>query len=108
MKTYALYGLILGIASILMTLVAYFAGAQTENIGLANYFYGIGTIINFAIIYLGLNDLDQAFAFFRAAADEHFASLASIFVDPLFDGIRSDPRFVALSRDLKLPLNPSS
>ena len=60
-----------------------------------------------AIIYLGLNDRDQAFAFFRAAADERFASLISIFVDPLFDGIRSDPRFVALSRDLKLPLNPS-
>ena len=60
-----------------------------------------------AIIYLGLNDRDQAFAFFHAAADERFASLASIFVDPLFDGIRSDPRFVALARDLKLPLNPS-
>jgi len=59
-----------------------------------------------AIIYLGLNDRDQAFAFFRAAADERFASLTSIFVDPLFDGIKSDPRFVALSKDLKLPLNP--
>lgn len=57
----------------------------------------------FAIIHLGLNDRDTAFALLRAAADEKFASLAYIFVDPMFDEIRGDPRFVALAKDLKLP-----
>jgi len=55
-----------------------------------------------AIIYLGLNDWGNAFAFMRAAADEKSASLAYFFVDPMFDNIRNDPRFVALAKDLKL------
>jgi serine/threonine protein kinase/TolB-like protein len=55
-----------------------------------------------AIIYLGLNDLGNAFALMRAAADEKSASLAYFFVDPMFDNIRTDPRFVALAKDVKL------
>jgi len=56
-----------------------------------------------AIIYLGLNDRDNAFALFRVAAEEKFPPLAGIFVDPLFDSIRSDFRFLALAKELKLP-----
>lgn len=40
----------------MVMLLAYFAGAQTERIGIANYFYGLGTAITFVIIYLGLKD----------------------------------------------------
>ena len=61
-----------------------------------------------AIIYLGLNNRDNAFALLRAAADEKFAPLAYIFVDPMFDGVRSDARFIELARDLKLPSHPPS
>lgn len=56
MKTYALYGLILAVASVLVTLLAYFAGAQTERIGIANYFYGLGTLASFVVVFLGLQD----------------------------------------------------
>ncbi|MDT4894958.1 MAG: eukaryotic-like serine/threonine-protein kinase [Acidobacteriota bacterium] len=57
----------------------------------------------FAIIYMGLGDKDRAFAWLKKAADEHFAPLAFIGVDPLFDSIRSDARFADLYRSLKLP-----
>jgi TolB-like protein/predicted Ser/Thr protein kinase len=60
----------------------------------------------FAIIHMGLGDKEKAFAFFGKAAAEHFAPLTYIGVDPLFDGIRSDPRFADLMRALNLPPQP--
>lgn len=61
----------------------------------------------FAIIYLGLGDKETAFAWLKKAADEHFAPLAFIGVDPLFEDVRSDPRFIALVRSLNLPSQPA-
>jgi serine/threonine-protein kinase len=58
----------------------------------------------FAIIYVGLGARENAFAWLKKAADERFAPLAFIGVDPLFDSIRSDARYADLARDLKLPL----
>ncbi|HEV2862465.1 MAG TPA: protein kinase [Pyrinomonadaceae bacterium] len=60
----------------------------------------------FAIIYAGLGDRDKAIGFLGEAAADRFAPLASIGVDPLFDGIRHDPRFVALAKSLNLPSQP--
>jgi TolB-like protein/Flp pilus assembly protein TadD len=57
----------------------------------------------FAIIYLGIKDKDNAFAWLQKAADEHFAPLAYITVNPIFDGIRGDERFADISRSLNLP-----
>ncbi|HYY59113.1 MAG TPA: protein kinase, partial [Pyrinomonadaceae bacterium] len=62
----------------------------------------------FAIIYLGLGDKENAFIRLEKAANEHFAPLAYISVDPLFDSIRSDARFAELARSLNLPLRPPS
>jgi serine/threonine-protein kinase len=59
-----------------------------------------------AIIYIGLGEKDQAFALLRQAADERFAPLASIGVDPVFDRIRSDERFADLAARLKLTSRP--
>jgi serine/threonine protein kinase/tetratricopeptide (TPR) repeat protein len=61
-----------------------------------------------AIIYLGLGDLDHAFPLFQKAADEKYPPLMGIFIDPLFDRYRSDPRFVELAREVKLPSHPLS
>jgi tetratricopeptide (TPR) repeat protein len=58
----------------------------------------------FAIIYMGIGEKDNAFIWLKKAADEHFAPLAYIMVDPLFDNIRSDSRFAELTRTLNLPL----
>jgi len=49
-----------------------------------------------ALIYLGLRDLDQAFIYFQKSCDERFPSIPLMSVDPLYDEIRGDGRFVAL------------
>lgn len=49
-----------------------------------------------AIIYLALNDLDAAVALFRESCSERFATFPFIKVDPLFDDLRSDPRYAEL------------
>jgi len=57
----------------------------------------------FAIIYLGLNDLNHALPLFRQAIADRFPPAQTIFIDPLFDRLRSDPAFVAMAREVKLP-----
>jgi serine/threonine-protein kinase len=51
---------------------------------------------DFALIYLGLNDKDQAFVWLRRAYDKRDVSLIYLRVDPVYDRIRSDPRFTQL------------
>ena len=55
-----------------------------------------------AALSTGLGDKDQAFAWLRQARDERFIILASVKVDPVFDSLRSDPRFAALLRSMGL------
>jgi hypothetical protein len=56
MKTYALYSLIYFIATTLLTLASYFAGLQSDHIGLGTYVYVL-TIFGFmAVIYLGVKE----------------------------------------------------
>lgn len=58
----------------------------------------------FAIIYLGLGEKDQAFAWLEKAYDERDHSLLSTLkVDPLWDPLRSDPRFADLLRRIGPP-----
>lgn len=60
----------------------------------------------FAIVYLGLNDLDHAMPLFQKAIDERYPPAMGIFSDPLMDRFRSDPRFSEMAREVKLPLGP--
>ena len=62
--------------------------------------------LEFAIVYFGMDDLDHAFPLLRKAAEEKFPSAQGIFLDPLFDRYRSDPRFIDLAREVRLPLRP--
>ncbi|HEX8459381.1 MAG TPA: protein kinase [Pyrinomonadaceae bacterium] len=57
----------------------------------------------FALIHLGLDDLDNAFAWLQKALEEHFASLVYLPVDPLFGKLHADPRFIILRQRLGLP-----
>lgn len=55
-----------------------------------------------ALIYIGLDDRDRAFAWLERAYRERSSWLAWIKVEPRFDRLRLDPRFAALIRKLKL------
>ena len=56
----------------------------------------------FALIYLGLGDKDQAFVWLEKTIEERPDILWDIKVGPRFDSLRSDPRFTDLLRRLKL------
>jgi TolB-like protein/tetratricopeptide (TPR) repeat protein len=58
----------------------------------------------FMLIYLGLRDDEKTFYWLNQAAEEHFAPTAFIGVDPMFDPIRTDPRFIALANKFNIPL----
>jgi TolB-like protein len=58
--------------------------------------------MNFALIYTGLNDKDQAFVFLEKAYAEHSQQLVSLKSEPLLDRLRSDPRFTDLMRRVGL------
>ena len=55
-----------------------------------------------AIIYVGLGEKDEAFAWLEKAYEEHNASLPFLKVDPIFDSLRSDSRFTALLKKMGL------
>jgi hypothetical protein len=50
----------------------------------------------FATLYTGLGEKDQALYWLEKAFDERFVVFASIKTDPVFDSLRSDPRFADL------------
>ena len=58
---------------------------------------------NIALACLGLGDIDEAFNWFNTALDERSSWLVSLNVEPLFDPIRSDPRFAELVERVGLP-----
>ncbi len=59
----------------------------------------------FALVYAGLGDNDQALAALERAYRERSDFLLVLKVDPLFDGLRSDPRFEDLLRRIGLSAN---
>ena len=58
---------------------------------------------NIALIYVGLNDVDQAFQWLEKAYRERSDLLVYLKVDARVDKIRSDPRFKDLLKRLDLP-----
>jgi serine/threonine protein kinase/tetratricopeptide (TPR) repeat protein len=55
-----------------------------------------------AIVSIGLNNYDEAFSWLERSYADHFASLILLTTDPIYDSLRSDPRFVDLARRLNL------
>ncbi|MFS8084287.1 MAG: tetratricopeptide repeat protein [Acidobacteriota bacterium] len=58
---------------------------------------------SFAIIYVGLNDKDQAFQSLEESYQNRGQELTRLKVDPFLDPLRSDPRFQNLLRRVGLP-----
>jgi TolB-like protein len=48
------------------------------------------------VIYFGLGDLDEGFAWLEKALEERSAGLMFLKADPIFDSVREDPRFRSL------------
>ena len=57
---------------------------------------------NIAIIYTGLGEKDQVFAWLEKAYDLRSTNMIWLKVEPKFDGLRSDPRFTDLLRRIGL------
>ena len=57
----------------------------------------------FAVVHVGLDEKDQAFAWLDKAYDERANRLAILAQEPMWDRLRSDPRFDNLLRRIGLP-----
>jgi serine/threonine protein kinase/Tfp pilus assembly protein PilF len=57
----------------------------------------------FALVYAGIEEKDQAFAWLGKACEERFNRLAYLKVEPLWDPLRSDPRFAELLQRVGIP-----
>ena len=57
---------------------------------------------HFAILHAGLGNSDQAFAWLEQAYEKHAVDLFTLKVEPMFDCLRSDPRFTNLLRRIGL------
>lgn len=55
-----------------------------------------------ALVAVGLDDRETAFKWLKEAVDDHATAVASLGVDPRFDGLRSDPRFKDLLKRIGL------
>jgi TolB-like protein/Tfp pilus assembly protein PilF len=58
---------------------------------------------SFAVVYAGLGEKNQAFAWLEKAYEERTSRLGYLKVEPLWDPLRSDPRFADLVRRIGLP-----
>jgi len=58
--------------------------------------------IDLVFAYAGLNNKDQAFAWLQIACSQHSPGLTALKVDPLYDPLRSDPRFKGALRRVGL------
>lgn len=59
--------------------------------------------IRLAVVYIGLGETDRAFEWLEKAFEARDWQMALLNVEPLFDGVRSDPRFAALVERVGLP-----
>ena len=57
----------------------------------------------FAVVHLGLGEHDQAMNWLEKAYEERFNRLAYLRREPVWDPLRTDPRFIDLLRRINLP-----
>jgi tetratricopeptide (TPR) repeat protein len=56
-----------------------------------------------AVIYAGLDNRDQAFAWLKRAIDDRSFGVGLLKVEPMLDNLRSDPRFKKIIADMNFP-----
>jgi serine/threonine protein kinase/Tfp pilus assembly protein PilF len=65
---------------------------QLKQLSKQRFVYAYGV----ALVYVGLGDKDQAFQWLEKSFQDHEARINRLKVDPLFDSVRSDPRYADL------------
>ena len=63
--------------------------------------------LSLAMTHIGMNNIDLAFECLHRAYEERNGALCWLPVEPIYDPLRSDPRFQALLRKMNLPQPPS-
>ena len=58
---------------------------------------------NIALVYLGLGKIDETFYWLDQVVEQNEPGLKDMYVNPVFDPIRSDPRFQVLLERMNLP-----
>jgi tetratricopeptide (TPR) repeat protein len=71
---------------------------QLKRLSKQRFVYAYGV----ALVYVGLGDKDQAFQWLEKSLQDHEARINRLKVDPLFDSVRSDPRYADLIRRIGL------
>ena len=64
--------------------------------------------LSIALVYVGLDEKDEAFQWMEKAYDERSVRLINIAVHPGFASLHSDPRFAALVQRIGLPYAPEN
>jgi len=64
--------------------------------------YGYISPYNIAQAYMRMGEKEKTFSWLEKAYEEHDSGLVSLAVEPIFDPLRSDPRFKDLLRRMKL------
>ncbi len=57
---------------------------------------------DFALIFAGLGEKDKAFEWLQKAYEDRSAYLVYLNVEPIWDSLRSDPRFTDLLQRMRL------
>lgn len=61
----------------------------------------------FVLAYLGVGDRSRVVAYLEKAYSERYSELTTLKVDPMYDPLRSDPRFTDLLRRVGFPVQNS-
>ena len=69
----------------------------------AKYNKGEAQGYDVAILYAGMGDRDQAFAWLEKNFQTRGAQLTTITIEPVFDSLRGDPRFASLLQRMGIP-----
>jgi hypothetical protein len=78
-------------------------GNKTESLARIHRMTELGApAYQLAIAYAMIHDRDNAIAQLSKSADAHEGQILYLKYDPFFDGIRSDPRYVALEKRVGL------
>ena len=59
--------------------------------------------LHLAYVHIGLGNIDSAFEWMEKAYEERAGLLVFLQVEPIFDPLRTDPRFADLLRRLQFP-----